>query len=323
MKEYYDTRAPEYDDWWLGRGLFATASGPAGTRSSRELERRSRAPACADARRRLRDRVPHAASARRGRRARPERTHARRDRSARLPHATVVQGDALALPFRTTRFDRVFTSYFYCHLEEPDRLRFLAEARRVARELVVVAACSGDAEPHERWEERMLEDGSTMAGVQAVFDRDALASELRRRGAPRRATGSSSCARDAPTLSTARSPRSSATARLPRVRRGRLPARVAAGDRAARGQRAYMFGQAPGISKGEERRPWRGRAGQTLRRWLELDEDEFYATFYCASVTRCYPGRPRRGAATGRRRRDEQELCAFWRDWEFDSCARD
>jgi ubiquinone/menaquinone biosynthesis C-methylase UbiE len=23
MRRYYDRRAPEYDDWWLGRGLFA------------------------------------------------------------------------------------------------------------------------------------------------------------------------------------------------------------------------------------------------------------------------------------------------------------
>src|SRR5918999_5155300 len=45
------------------------------------------------------------------------------------------------------------------------------------------------------------------------------------------------------------------------------------------GQRAYMYGQAPGIVEGEERRPWRGRAGRTLRRWLEMEEDEFYATF--------------------------------------------
>ncbi|MFL5944649.1 MAG: uracil-DNA glycosylase family protein, partial [Gaiellaceae bacterium] len=57
------------------------------------------------------------------------------------------------------------------------------------------------------------------------------------------------------------------------------------------GQRAYMYGQAPGIVEGEERRPWRGRAGKTLRRWLQLDEEEFYATFSCASVTRCNPGR--------------------------------
>jgi len=53
------------------------------------------------------------------------------------------------------------------------------------------------------------------------------------------------------------------------------------------GQRAYMHGQAPGVVEGEERRPWRGAAGRRLRRWLGLDEDEFYATFYCASVTRC------------------------------------
>ncbi len=82
-------------------------------------------------------------------------------------------------------------------------------------------------------------------------------------------------------------------------------------------QRAYMFGQAPGVVEGEELLPWRGRAGRTLRRWLELDEDELYATFYCASVTRCYPGR----AASGRGDRTptprEQELCAFWREWEL------
>ena len=78
-----------------------------------------------------------------------------------------------------------------------------------------------------------------------------------------------------------------------------------------------MLGQAPGVVEGEERRPWRGRAGKTLRAWLELDEDAFYASFYCASVTRCYPGR----AASGRGDRTptprEQALCAFWREWEL------
>jgi uracil-DNA glycosylase family 4 len=83
------------------------------------------------------------------------------------------------------------------------------------------------------------------------------------------------------------------------------------------GQRAYMFGQAPGIVEGEERRPWRGRAGKTLRRWLAMDEDTFYATFYCASVTRCYPGRPASGRGDRTPTPREQELCSFWRDWEF------
>jgi uracil-DNA glycosylase len=83
-------------------------------------------------------------------------------------------------------------------------------------------------------------------------------------------------------------------------------------------QRAYLFGQAPGVVEGDERLPWRGRAGRTIRRWLELEEDEFYARFYCASVTRCYPGR----AASGRGDRTptprEQELCSFWREWELE-----
>lgn len=83
-------------------------------------------------------------------------------------------------------------------------------------------------------------------------------------------------------------------------------------------QRAYLYGQAPGIVEGRERLPWRGRAGQTLRRWLEMDEEAFYGTFYCASVTRCYPGR----AASGRGDRaptpQEQDLCAFWHGWELE-----
>jgi uracil-DNA glycosylase len=83
------------------------------------------------------------------------------------------------------------------------------------------------------------------------------------------------------------------------------------------GQRAYLFGQAPGIVEGQERRPWRGRAGQTLRRWLAMNEDEFYETFYCASVTRCYPGKPPSGRGDRTPTPVEQQLCAFWRDWEL------
>jgi uracil-DNA glycosylase len=84
------------------------------------------------------------------------------------------------------------------------------------------------------------------------------------------------------------------------------------------GQRAYLYGQAPGIVEGQERLPWRGRAGQTLRRWLELEGDELYGRFYCASVTRCYPGRPSSGRGDRTPTPREQELCAFWRDWELE-----
>jgi len=83
-------------------------------------------------------------------------------------------------------------------------------------------------------------------------------------------------------------------------------------------QRAYMYGQAPGVEEGKERLPWRGRAGRTLRAWLDMDEDDFYGTFYCASVTRCYPGRPASGRGDRTPTPREQELCAFWRDWELE-----
>ena len=54
----------------------------------------------------------------------------------------------------------------------------------------------------------------------------------------------------------------------------------------------------------------------TLRRWLGLDEESFDAIFYCASVTRCFPGR-----MSGRGDRTptpfEQRLCSAWRSEEL------
>jgi uracil-DNA glycosylase family 4 len=83
------------------------------------------------------------------------------------------------------------------------------------------------------------------------------------------------------------------------------------------GQRAMIYGLAPGRVEGEERRPWRGRAGVTLRRWLGLDEDAFYATFYCSSATRCYPGKHPSGRGDRPATPREIELCRFWREWEL------
>ncbi len=48
-----------------------------------------------------------------------------------------------------------------------------------------------------------------------------------------------------------------------------------------------------------------------------MTEDEFFGTFYCASVTRCYPGRNASGRGDRVPTPREQELCAFWRDWEL------
>ncbi|HVH51149.1 MAG TPA: class I SAM-dependent methyltransferase [Gaiellaceae bacterium] len=66
--------------------------------------------------------------------------------SARVPAAAVVHGDALPLPFEDASFDRVFSSHFYGHLRPAERKRFLAEARRVASELVLVEQNVGHRE---------------------------------------------------------------------------------------------------------------------------------------------------------------------------------
>ena len=110
---------------------------------------------------------------------------------------------------------------------------------------------------------------------------------------------------------------------LPRLRRGRLSARVAAGARAAAPASArYLFGQAPGVVEGEERRPWRGRAGRTLRRWLEPRRGRVLRDLLLRVGHALLSG-PR---AVGPRRPDadaraSSELCAFWRDWELRAAA--
>ena len=95
-----------------------------------------------------------------------------------MPQAQFVHGDALELPFEDGAFERLFASYFYCHLEEAARERFLAEARRVAQELVVVASVLRDDDEPERWEERVLSDGSRWTVFKRCFTGDDLAAEL-------------------------------------------------------------------------------------------------------------------------------------------------
>jgi uracil-DNA glycosylase len=82
-------------------------------------------------------------------------------------------------------------------------------------------------------------------------------------------------------------------------------------------QRAYLYGQAPGVVEAEEGRPWRGRAGRTLRDWLGLDEERFYETFYCAAVTRCFPGKAPSGRGDRTPTPKEQALCSVWREAEL------
>jgi len=83
------------------------------------------------------------------------------------------------------------------------------------------------------------------------------------------------------------------------------------------GQRAYLFGLAPGRIEAERGRPWQGRTGRTLRRWLQMDEETFFEQFYCASVTRCFPGPSPSGRGDRRATAVEERLCAPWREAEL------
>jgi ubiquinone/menaquinone biosynthesis C-methylase UbiE len=178
VKTYYDRRAPEYDDWWLGEGLFADRDRPGWDEELDELTQviaqlppmRTLDVACGTGflTRHLRGEVVGLDAS--------ERMLAIAREQA--PDARFVQGDALALLFEDGSFDRLFASYFYCHLEEPDRRRFLAEARRVARELVIVGSRWNEHDLQERVEERRLRDGSTWTVYKRVFTGARLAVEL-------------------------------------------------------------------------------------------------------------------------------------------------
>jgi hypothetical protein len=57
-------------------------------------------------------------------------------------------------------FDRVLTGHFYGHLPPDERVMFLREARRVAGELIVIDSARRPGHDAERWQERILNDGS-------------------------------------------------------------------------------------------------------------------------------------------------------------------
>jgi demethylmenaquinone methyltransferase/2-methoxy-6-polyprenyl-1,4-benzoquinol methylase len=182
VKEYYDTRAPEYDEWYLGLGKFAGVQRPDWEEDVRALEgtiaalppARTLDVACGTGylTRHLRGEIT----------ALDQSERMLAIARQRLPSATCVRGDALNLPFADGAFERVFTAHFYGHLEAHERERFLAEARRVAAELIVVDSALGGARLRGRreqeWQERILNDGSRFTVFKRYFDGPELAAEL-------------------------------------------------------------------------------------------------------------------------------------------------
>jgi SAM-dependent methyltransferase len=171
---YYERRAPEYDDWWEGIGLFEERDRPgwedetsgvialvSGLPAARTLD-----VACGTGflTRHLRglavglDQSPAMVAI----------------AQSRLPAGLALVADALALPFADGAFDRVLTSHFYGHLPPDERATFLAQAHRVAAELVVVDSAARPGVEREQWQVRVLSDGSR----HRVFKRYLTAAEL-------------------------------------------------------------------------------------------------------------------------------------------------
>lgn len=96
----------------------------------------------------------------------------------RLPDGVAIIGDALTLPFADNAFQRVFTGHFYGHLPDGERAAFLAEAGRVASELIVVDTARRDDRPAEHWEPRQLNDGSRHAVYKRYLTAEQLAQEI-------------------------------------------------------------------------------------------------------------------------------------------------
>jgi hypothetical protein len=96
---------------------------------------------------------------------------------ARVPRATLVQGDALDPPFEPGSFERVHAGHFYGHLTPEQRVAFLEAAAALAGELVITDSALRPAAA-ESWEERVLNDGSRHRVYKRWFTAAGLAQEL-------------------------------------------------------------------------------------------------------------------------------------------------
>jgi SAM-dependent methyltransferase len=178
MRAYYQARAGEYDDWWLGSGLFAQQERPGWDREVGELT--SLLAALAPAR--VLDvacgtgfLTQHLAGSVVG-----------LDQSAemvaiaapRVAPGRVICAPALPLPFADDDFERIFTSHFYGHLLADERIEFIEEAARVASELVVVDSARREGVAAEQWQERVLADRSRHRVYKRYFDAAELAAEI-------------------------------------------------------------------------------------------------------------------------------------------------
>jgi ubiquinone/menaquinone biosynthesis C-methylase UbiE len=177
-RAYYERRAPEYDDWYQGAGLFARRDRPGWREETASLQAALASlrfdsfldVACGTGF--LTESLSGSVTG--------------LDQSAsmlalarsRIPRASFVRGDALALPFRSAQFDCLVAGHFYGHLDELARKLFLAEARRVSKSMLIIDAAQRDDVPPEEYQERVLNDGSRHVVYKRYFTPERLMAEI-------------------------------------------------------------------------------------------------------------------------------------------------
>jgi SAM-dependent methyltransferase len=179
VKAYYEHRATEYDEWYYGAGQFDGRPRPGWNEEIAALGRALAALAPAHTldvacgtgflTRHLRGTVVGL----------DQSPAMLREFRRRLPAATALEADVVdGLPFEEGTFGRVFTGHFYGHLEPDPRRSFLAEARRVAPEVVVVDSALREDVERESVQERVLNDGTRWHVYKRYFTPEELLSEL-------------------------------------------------------------------------------------------------------------------------------------------------
>ncbi len=179
MRAYYERRAAEYDDAYLGTGAHSGRDWPG---FEEEL----------DQVRTLLERFPPTTVLDAGcgtgfltRHLRGEVVGVDQSEGVleiarqSVPGAAFVRGDALHLAFPDGSFGRVFAGNFYGVLLPPERRSFLAEARRVGTELVILeTSLAAKREYGEGFQERFLSDGSRHSIYRKYFSAEDLTREL-------------------------------------------------------------------------------------------------------------------------------------------------
>jgi ubiquinone/menaquinone biosynthesis C-methylase UbiE len=178
MKEYYERRATEYDDAYLGTGAYSGRDRPGfgeelaqvvtlvgGLLPTRVLD-----IGCGTGfmTRHLKGEIVGL------------------DQSAtmlgiareRVPGATFVRGDALSLPFPDGAFGRAFVGNLLGVLPPPERAALVGEARRVTSELVVLENSDAMVGEAEQWQERALSDASRYRIYRRYFAAGDLVNEI-------------------------------------------------------------------------------------------------------------------------------------------------